>query len=126
MVLPEFAVEFLRRAWGKREAGLFVARKNAKSAVIAVLLLAHLVGPLRRDGWRAAVVSVTKELAALLKEQMEQIASASALEGLRFRRSPAPGIVEGPSGNVSILAAESYSGHARGLDLAIVDETGSA
>ena len=126
MELPEYAVAFLRRAWGKREAGLFVGRKNAKSAVIAVLLLAHLAegGPLRRDGWRGCVVSVTRELAALLKEQMQEIAKASDLQGLNFRRSPAPGMVEGPSGSLSILAAESYSGHARGLDLAVVDETG--
>ena len=75
MELPEYAVAFLRRAWGKREAGLFVARKNAKSAVIAVLLLAHLVGPLRRDGWRGAVVSPSRgSWPSLLKEQMEQIA----------------------------------------------------
>ena len=51
LTLPDFALDFLRDALapGVREAGLFVGRKNAKSAVIAAYLLARLVGPLR-DG----------------------------------------------------------------------------
>ena len=37
MVLPGFAVDFLRAGWGAHESALSVARKNAKSAICAVL-----------------------------------------------------------------------------------------
>ena len=57
LILPDFAVRFFREALadGIREAGLFCARKNGKSAILAVLILAHLAedGPLRRRGGAA-------------------------------------------------------------------------
>ena len=43
--LPEFGIRFLADAMGANESLLSVARKNAKSAVIAVYLLWQLVGP---------------------------------------------------------------------------------
>ena len=57
MVLPEYGVGFLRDVFrpGVREGLLCLARKNAKSAVVAVWLLAHLCGPApssRLSGWR--------------------------------------------------------------------------
>ncbi len=55
---------------------------------------------------------------------MEAIASASALDGLVFRRSPAPGRVESPTGSVDILSTDKSAGHASGLDDAIIDESG--
>ena len=124
LVLPPYGVQFLRDALAHRESLLCIGRKNAKSAIVAVLLLAHLVGPLRRAGWRAGVGSISKEKAGELKTQMEQIAEASGLAGLKFYRSPAPGRVVGPSGSVDILSADRASGHASGFDLAIVDEIG--
>ena len=93
---------------------------------MAVLVLAHLAddGPLRRRGWRAGVVSITKAKAAELKMQAEQIAAASGLRGLNFRRSPAPGRIESDWGAVDILSSESDAGAASGFDLAICDELG--
>jgi len=66
MELPPFGVEFLRDALASdcREALLSVARKNAKSAIVAVYIRGALVGPLRQRGYRAGVCSVTKEKAA--------------------------------------------------------------
>ena len=56
MALPAYATKFFRDALkpGVREARLFVARKNGKSAVLAVLIPAHLAddGPLWRRCWR--------------------------------------------------------------------------
>ena len=121
MVLPEFGVDFLRDALapGCREALLCVARKNAKSAIVAVLLLAHLCGPLRQAGWRAGVVSINKDKARELKDQIEAIALASGLTVRALRYS-----VETPAGRVEILSADKASGHAAGFDLAICDELG--
>ena len=126
MVLPLFAVDWLRAALAPdvREAGLFMARKNAKSAICAVYLLGRLAGPLRTAGYRAGIASVDKLKAAELKTQMEAIALASRLEGLRFLRSPTPGRVVSESGTVDILSADKSAGHASGFDDALVDELG--
>ena len=126
LTLPDFAVDWLRDALapGVREAGLFVGRKNAKSAICAVYLLGRLVGPLRTAGYRAGIASVDKLKAAELKAQMETIATASGLDGLRFLRSPAPGRVESATGTVDILSADKSAGHASGFDDALVDELG--
>lgn len=126
MVLPQFAVDWLRDslAPGVRESGLFVGRKNAKSTILAAYLLARLAGPLRTAGYRAGIASVDKLKANELKAQMEGIAKASQLDGLRFLRSPAPGRVESPTGTVDILSADKSAGHASGFDDALIDELG--
>ena len=124
MTLPDFAISFLEGALEARESLLCIARKNAKSAIVAVYLLGRLVGPLRYAGYRAGVCSVSKEKAAELKTQMLEIATASDLEGLTFRRSPAPGHVLSETGRVDILSADKSAGHAAGFDDAICDELG--
>ena len=48
--LPPYGVDFLRDALTVPESLLSIARKNAKSAIIAVYLLGRLVGPLRYQG----------------------------------------------------------------------------
>ena len=124
MALPSFAASFLRDGWNAQESALCVARKNGKSAICAVLALGFLVGPLRRPGWRGAVASVSKEKAAELRSQIEGIAVASNLEGLRFKRAPYPGSVESETGRLEILSSDRTAGHSSGFDLVIVDETG--
>ena len=124
--LPEYLAAVVRDIYrpGIREICLVIARKNAKSAAIAVVLLAHLAGPLKKPGFRAGVASISKEKAAELKKQMQAIAEASGLVGLRFLRSPAPGRVESDYGAVDILSSDSTSGAAAGFDLACFDELG--
>ena len=108
-----------------RESLLCIGRKNAKSAGVAVFLLARLCGPLRIAGYRAGVTSVTKEKAGELKRLMEQTAEASGLQGLQFLRSPAPGhVVSAWGGRVDILSADKSSGMASGYDDALIDELG--
>ena len=124
MALPAFAESFLRDGWSSHESALCIARKNGKSAICAVLALGHLAGPLRRPGWRGAVASVSKEKAAELRSQIEGIALASDLPGLRFKRAPYPGRVESSTGTLEILSSDRTAGHSSSFDLVIVDETG--
>ena len=124
MTLPDYGVDFLRDVFTHRESILCLARKNAKSAIVAVLLLAHLVGPVRRLGFRAGVVSINKSKANELKMQMQAISEASKLRNIVFRRSPSPGRVESPFGSVDILSSESDAGAAAGFDLSLIDEIG--
>ena len=125
--LPPYFVGFLRDALapGVREAGCFVARKNAKSACVAVLILAHLAedGPLRSPGWRCGAASLSREKAAELWTQCRDIATASGLRTLFFGKVPR--CIESPwFGRVDFLSADRGAGHASGFDLAVVDELG--
>ena len=92
MVLPRFAVDFLRDALKPEchTAWLLVGRKNGKSQALACLILGYVAdgGPLRLPGFRAAVVSVSKTKAAELKKLAQDTAEASGLRGLTFPRSP--------------------------------------
>ena len=124
MTIPKFGRDFLRDALAHRESLLCLARKNAKSAIVAVYLLGRMVGPLYVRGWRGAVCSVNKAKAGELKAQMEQIAKASGLGGLTFLRSPTPGRVEGDGVTLDILAADAGAGHASGFDDVVIDELG--
>ena len=114
LVIPDFGVKFLKDVYDPAilEILFCCGRKNSKSALVAVKLLSHLAddAPLRRLGWRAGVVSVTKAKAAELKMQAQAIAEASGLRGLDFRRSPAPGRIESAWGAVDILSSESDRG----------------
>ena len=128
MTLPAFAVEFFAEALkpGIREAGLYCARKNGKSAILAALVLAHLSpdGPLRRPGWRAGIASINRDKATELWAQARAIAEASGLQGIRFGKVPR--LAESPWGKADFLSADRSAGHAAGFDLAIFDEIGLA
>ena len=116
-LLP-FAVDWLRETWGAHEAALSTARKNAKSAIAAVLALGYLVGPLRRPGWRGAVASLDKGKASELRRQVAEIAEASHLD-VKIRRSPYPGTIESSTGSLDTLSADRTAGHASGYSLVI-------
>ena len=125
MALPDYGVEFLRDALTHRESLLCIARKNSKSGIVAVLGLALLAGPLKRSGLRIGTVSVTREKAAELLRQMREIAEASRLDGLVFRKSPSPGWVRTPDGSTAeFLSADKSAGHSSGFDYSIADELG--
>lgn len=120
-MLPEYLIAFLDDAATHRESLLCIARKNAKSAAVAVYALARLAGPLIVPGWRGGCLSISKEKAAELKLQMEKIVEASLLQGVRFWKSPAPGHVTGLHDTRFDILCE---GHATGLDDAMIDELG--
>ena len=127
MALSDFGLSFLRDALapGIRESLLCTARKNAKSATVAILVLGLLAGPLRRAGLRIGTVSVNREKAGELLTQCRQIAEASELEGLEFLRTPRPGLIRTPDDSVAeFLSADKSAGHASGFDYSIVDELG--
>ena len=125
--VPAYLESFFRDALAvdTHEAALIIARKNAKSAGVAVLLLAYLVGPLRRAGFRAGICSLSREKAGELRAQIEAIAAASGLKGVRFWRArSAPAITSRYGGSVDILSADKNAGAASSYDLSIVDELG--
>ena len=125
--IPEYGRLFLQDALAETtsEALLCLGRKNAKSAITAVLVLAYLAGPLKRAGFRAGVASISKEKAHELRAQIEAIAVASGLKGLRFWRArTAPAITSQSGGSLDILSADNNAGAAGSYDLAVIDEIG--
>lgn len=123
--LQRWQVDLIRDALTHRETCLCVARKNSKSALIAVLVLSYLVGPLRRSGWRCGVLSASRIKASELLRQCEEIAAASSLEGLQVKRTPWPGKLLGDGGSTCEIEGAGFaSGHSAGYDLAVVDELG--
>ena len=137
-VLAPWQISIVDDVLSHAETLACMGRKNAKSALIAVVALAHLVGPLRRPGWRMGILSVNRGKAGELRQQVEDIAVASGFRctlpgrpvsnpDLTFRATPWPGKVIGDGGSrVEIEGAghSSGSGHASGYDLACVDEIG--
>ena len=126
-----FQERFLRGALSPqvREAGLSIARKNGKSALCAILILGYLDGPLNTPNWRAGVTSLTVTLSVELRRQLEQIAIASELTdelggSLTFRKAYPPSITGRNGSQIDFLSADRSTGHARGGDLALIDEAG--
>ena len=128
MELPRFAVRFLADVLKPEcHAGyLLVSRKNSKTHSLAALILSHLAdgGPLRRAGFRCAVVSITKIKAGEMKQAAQDIAEASGLRGLTFKKSPAPGRIESRWGTCEVLSAADYEGHSSGFDICFLDDLG--
>lgn len=117
---------FLREAMapGIREAALCVARKNGKTALVAAMVLAHLAGPWCRPDWRGIVASLTADLAIELRNAVMLTAEVSGIP-LTLLKSPRPGSVIGLNGaQVQFLATDRGTGHAKGADLAVIDEAG--
>ena len=94
MGFPPLASEFLRAGWNAYERALSTARKNAKSSILAILVLGFLAGPLRVNGWRGAIASLSKEKAnellnpaRFIRTQIETFAAGlAALDGCAFGR----------------------------------------
>ena len=125
--LADWQTAIVADALTHSETLLCVGRKNAKSALIAILVLAHLCGPLRRPGWRCGVLSVNRAKAGELLRQCEAIRDASGLRGIKTVRTPWPGrivVADDTGATCEIEGAGNASGHAAGYDLAIVDELG--
>ena len=72
--------------------------RMARTALVGALVCAYLVGPLRKPGWRAGILSISRPKAGELLQQIEDIAKASKLVGIEVRRTPVPGHILGPDG----------------------------
>ena len=107
-----------------REAGLSVARKNGKTATVAALCLAYLVGPLNRDELRIIAGSLSLEHVGELQTAIRQTAEASGLE-VEVLKTPRPGHIIGRRGaRCNFLSSSNNSGHSVAADIAIFDELG--
>ena len=106
-----------------RSAFLTIARKNGKSALIAVVLMAHLCGPLNVRNWRACVASCDEKKSGELLRQISEIKKASDIPDSRLKIF-ADKVTGENDTEVSFLSGSGTSGQAVGVDLACLDEIG--
>ena len=128
--LEQFQKDFITDVYdnphGTRRAIKSVARKNGKSAEIAALLLAHLVGPEAKQNSQIVSGAMSRDQAALVFSlACKMVQQSPALSGL-VRIVPSGKRLIGLPLNVEYraLAAEGKTAHGLSPVLAILDEIG--
>lgn len=130
LVLEEFQKKFILDIYdnphGTRRAMLSIARKNGKSALIAGLLLAHVIGPMRKQNSQVVSGALSRDQAALVFHLAEKMLNLQPeFEGL-YRIVPSGKRIIGLRSNVEYraLAADGTTAHGLSPVLAILDEVG--
>lgn len=130
--LLEFQSRFIKEIYdnpaGTSRAYLSIARKNGKSAIIAAIALAHIVGPEARQNSQIISGARSREQAALVFKLMQKMIGLSPeLRSKSITRiTPSQKMITGVQMNVEYKAISAEAGTAHGLSpvLAILDEVG--
>ncbi|KAK1548208.1 hypothetical protein Q3G72_024948 [Acer saccharum] len=130
LVLLPFQKRFILEVYdnpvGTHTGILSIARKNGKTALIAALLLAHLVGPEAVLNSQIVSGAMSREQAAVVFDLAVKMIDLSPELAARSRTFPSAKKLAGLSRNVSYkaLAAEGKTAHGLSPLLAILDELG--
>jgi phage terminase large subunit-like protein len=121
-----FIVDVFDNPAGTRRAYLSVGRKNGKTALIACLLLAHLVGPEAKQNGQLVSGALSREQAALVFGLASKMVMASPELSRIIRIIPSGKRLIGLPMNTEYkaLAAEGRTAHGLSPFLAILDEMG--
>ena len=122
----KFILDVFDNPHGTSRAYLSVARKNGKSALIAAILLAHLVGPEARQNSQIISGARSRDQASLVFKLAEKMVRLSPELSKIVRIVPSQKMLVGLICNVEFKAISAESGTAHGLSpvLAILDEVG--
>lgn len=130
MKLMDFQRRFILDVYdnpkGTSRAYLSVARKNGKSALIAGILLAHIVGPEARQNSQIISGARSRDQAALVFKLAEKMVRLSPVLPKVIKVVPSQKSLIGLPMNVEYKAISAEAGTAHGLSpvLAILDEVG--
>ena len=130
LVLADFQKDFIRAIYdnpaGTRRAYLAIARKNGKSALIACLLLVHLVGPKAVLNSQIVSGARSRDQAALVFNLAAKMVQLNPELAKRVRVVPSGKRLIGLTMNTEYkaLAAEGTTAHGLSPVLAILDEAG--
>src|SRR5690606_14651364 len=130
ILLAEFQKQFIRDVYdnpnGTRRAILSVARKNGKSALIAGILLAHLVGPEAVQNSQIVSGAMSRDQAALVFNLACKMINLNPALADLIHIIPSSKRLIGKPMNVEYkaLAAEGKTAHGLSPVLAILDEVG--
>lgn len=128
--LADFQRQFILAVYdnpaGTRRAYLAIARKNGKSALIACLLLAHLVGPEARLNAQLVSGARSRDQAALVFSLASKMVQLSPELSKLVRIVPSGKRLIGLAMNTEFkaLAADGTTAHGLSPVLAILDEVG--
>ena len=122
----KFVLEIYDNPYGTHSAYLSIARKNGKTALIAAILLAHLVGPEAVQNSQIVSGAQSKEQAAVIFELARKMVDMSPVLTPLVRIQPSGKRLVGLRKNVLFraLAAEGKTAHGLSPILAILDEVG--
>jgi len=128
--LADFQKKFIYDVYdnphGTRRAYLSIARKCGKSSLIACLLLAHIIGPERKQNSQIISGARSRDQAALVYELAAKMLNMQPkFEGL-YRLVPSSKKIIGLKANVEYkaLSAEAKTAHGLSPIVAILDEVG--
>ena len=130
MKLMKFQKQFILDVYdnphGTSRAYLSVARKNGKSALIAAVALAHIVGPEAKQNSQIISGARSRDQASLVFKLAEKMVRLSPELSKIVRIVPSQKMLIGLVCNVEYKAISAESGTAHGLSprLAILDEVG--
>lgn len=128
--LEEFQVDFIRAIYdnptGTKKAYLSLARKNGKTALIACLVLAHLVGPEAQQNSQIVSGAMSREQAgivfSLVAKMVRLNSDLNDIIRITDSRKELHGLPMGT--HYRALAAEGKTAHGLSPVLAILDEIG--
>lgn len=111
---------------GTRSANLSVAARNGKTALMSVILLAYLVGPLASTNTDIASGAMSRQQAALcFKQMLNTLRMSPDCEGL-YRPVPSSKQLIGLAENVEYqaLSSDAETGYGKSLKVIVLDEAG--
>ena len=122
----KFILDVFDNRSGTSRAYLSVARKNGKSALIAAIVLAHLVGPMARQNSQIISGARSRDQASLVFKLAEKMVRLSPELNKIVRIVPSQKMLLGLLCNVEYKAISAEAGTAHGLSpvLAVLDEVG--
>lgn len=130
LILDPFQCAFILSAFDSkkhtRKAILSMARRGGKTLLMAVILLAYIVGPMAKQNTLIRSAAMTREQAGLLYRLMALILAMSPkLDGM-YRVIPSGKKVVGLRKNVEYqsLSRDAKSGHGQAIYILVVDECG--
>ena len=121
-----FILEIYDNPAGTRRAILSIARKNGKSALIAGIMLAHIVGPEAQQNSQIVSGAMSRDQAALVFNlAVKMLDMQPAFAGL-YKYTPSGKRIVGLRKNVEYraLSADGTTAHGLSPVLAILDEVG--
>tara|TARA_R110002124_G_scaffold155500_1_gene322697 strand:+ start:465 stop:1979 length:1515 start_codon:yes stop_codon:yes gene_type:complete len=122
----QFILDIYDNPKGTARAYLSIARKNGKTALIAAIMLVHLVGPEAKLNSQVASGARSRKQAALVFKLAEKMIRLSPKLSKIIKITPSKNQLIGLPMNVEYQAISAEAGTAHGLSpiLAILDEVG--
>ena len=121
-----FLLEIYDNPKGTRRAIMSIARKNGKSALIAAIMLAHIVGPEAKQNSQVVSGAMSRDQAALVFNLASKMLDLQPEFAGLYRTIPSTKRIVGLRKNVEFraLSADGTTAHGLSPVLAILDEVG--